>query len=440
MALQAPIREVNTPSESSLRYPGWRIALASHICVLVGFAAVFIYSFTLMVEPMQHEFGWDREQVSRCFTVAALSVAICSPFVGRLLDIVDPRKPITACMIGLGIGLASMARLTPHLWQLYLTSAFIGVAGSGTYQLGYARVIATWFERRLGGALSIVVAGSSIGSIVLPILVQRSITLYGWRQTYLLLAMLPLFLGAPLTWFVVRTSHHLRRVTRSPEAGMDWRQALATRGFWLLALGVCCLSLSVNGALAHLAPMLSDRGLGMVDAAFVASVLGGSGLAGRLLLGWLLDYLEGSYIATVSLLFAGTGVYLLAHTSTLQSAALGALFAGLGMGCELDLIPYMVRRYFGLRSLSALYGTIYCAFCIAGGLAPLLLGHVFDATGSYTGVLSILSMLTIAAAFVMLALPKYLYAEQSAVRFGAVSGQQLDVSSAPKEGALVESN
>src|SRR5271168_1595603 len=127
MQIQAPIREVAGASENTLRYPGWRIVLACHICVLVGFAAVFVYSFTLMVKPMQLEFGWNREQISRCFTIAALSVAFCSPFVGRLLDIFEPRKLITACMVGLGIGLASMAWLTPHLWQLYLTAAFIGV-------------------------------------------------------------------------------------------------------------------------------------------------------------------------------------------------------------------------------------------------------------------------------------------------------------------------
>jgi hypothetical protein len=76
------IPELGGSTESSLRYRGWRIVLVSHLCVLTGFAAVFIYSFTLMVKPLQQEFGWNREQVSRCFTLAAMSVAICSPFVG----------------------------------------------------------------------------------------------------------------------------------------------------------------------------------------------------------------------------------------------------------------------------------------------------------------------------------------------------------------------
>jgi MFS family permease len=360
--------------------------------------------------------------------------------MGKFIDRFEPRKLITSCMIGLGLGLASMAWLTPRLWQLYLTAAFIGVTGSGTYQLGYARVIATWFQRRLGGALSVVVAGSSIGALVLPALVQRSIAFNGWRQTYLLLAMLPLLVGAPLTWCFVRTSHLHRPTAKRPEAGKSLRQALASRGFWLLALGVCCLSLSENGALAHLAPMLSDRGMVLTDVALVASILGGSGLAGRLLLGWLLDFLEGSHIAAMSLLFAGAGIFLLAHSSAFHVAALAALLAGLGMGCELDLIPYILRRYYGLRSFSALYGSIYFFFCIAGGVAPLLLGRVFDATGSYTGILSIFSALAMLAALAMLTLPRYAYAEQTAVKSEPLSGQMLDVLRIPEEGAALESN
>jgi MFS family permease len=153
--------------------------------------------------------------------------------------------------------------------------------------------------------------------------------------------------------------------------------------------------------------MLSDRGITLGNAALVVSILGGSSLAGRLLLGWLLDYFEGSYIATFSLLTAGWGIFLLAHAPSFRSAAIAALIAGLGMGCELDLIPYMLKRYFGLRSLSTLYGLIYSVFAVAGAIAPLLLGHIYDTSGSYTAILSILAGATMVVSFSMLALPAY---------------------------------
>jgi MFS family permease len=402
-------------AETRLSYPGWRVAAVCHIGVLTGFATVFIYSFSFMVQPLQHEFGWNREQIARAFSLAAISVAIGSPFIGKLFDRFDPRKLIAGFMAAFGLGIAVLAFLTPHLTQLYANAVFIGIAGTGTYQLGYARIIAGWFERKLGAALSIVVAGSGVGSFLVPPLVQHLLASYGWRATYLVLAALPLLIGAPLTLFFARTpsssaSHASGAATPANRVtGLRWSQALATLSFWLLVVGVCALSLSENGALAHLAPMLSDHGLHPRDIAFTASLLGIASLAGRFALGWLLDYLKGSHIATASLLAAGCGMYLLAHAHTFSAAGPAALLAGLGGGCELDLIPYMLRRYFGLRSFSTLYGLVYSGFAVSGAIAPLVLGHVYDVTGSYTGLFNIFCGVTVLAAFAMFALPAYRY-------------------------------
>ncbi len=151
-------RAVDSCAENRFGYPGWRVAVVCHVGVLTGFAAVFIYSFSFMIGPLRHEFGWNSEQIARAFSLAAISVAIFSPLVGKLLDSFDPRKLIAGFMTAFGLGIGSLAFLTPHLIQLYVTAVFIGFAGTGTYQLGYARIVAAWFEQRLGTALSIVVA------------------------------------------------------------------------------------------------------------------------------------------------------------------------------------------------------------------------------------------------------------------------------------------
>jgi MFS family permease len=403
-------------AENRLAYPGWRVAVVCHIGVLTGFATVFIYSFSFMVKPLGQAFGWDREQIARAFSLAAISVAIFSPFIGKLFDRFDPRKLITGFMAAFGLGMGALAFLTPHLWQLYANAVLIGIAGTGTYQLGYARVIAAWFERRLGAALSIVVAGSGVGSFVVPPLVAHLLATYGWRATYLGLAALPLLVGTPLTLLFARTPkvgsvHESKQAMRGEAAqGLPWQRALGSVTFWLLALGVVALSLSENGALAHLAPMLGDHGLSAGQIAITASLLGISSVTGRFVLGWLLDFVKGSHIAVASLLAAGVGMLLLAHARTFGAAAPAAFVAGLGGGCELDLIPYMLRRYFGLRSFSTLYGMVYSTFAVAGAIAPLVLGHIYDKTGSYTGILNAFCTVTLVASVAMLALPAYRYA------------------------------
>lgn len=400
-------------TENSLSYPGWRVAVICHVGVLTGFATVFIYSFSFMMMPLEQEFGWNREQIARAFSLAAISVAICSPFMGRLIDRIEPRKLVAAMMAAFGIALGSLAFLTPHLAQFYTSAVLIGIAGTGTYQLGYARIVTAWFERRLGAALSVVVAGSGVGSLLIPPMVQHLIAAYGWRDTYLAMGALPLLIGAPLTALFARSPRDVVAQGKATEtsftvaSGAAWPQAIGTLSFWLLALGVCALSLSENGALAHLAPMMSDHGLSARDVAFTASLLGASSVIGRFVLGWLLDYLKGSYIAAGSLLAAGAGILLLTHAQSFSAAAPAAIIAGLGGGCELDLIPYMLRRYFGLRSFSTLYGMIYSIFAVAGAIAPLIAGHVYDATGSYNGILNTFCGITLIAALAMIGLPAY---------------------------------
>ncbi|MGB7265651.1 MAG: MFS transporter [Terracidiphilus sp.] len=405
------------PSVSSFEnrpsYPGWRVAVVCHIGVVTGFAAIFIYSFSFMSQSLHRDFGWNSEQIARGFSLAVISVAVCSPMIGKLFDRYDPSKLIAGFMAAFGLGIGSLAFLTPHLAQFYVTAIFIGIAGTGTYQLGYARIVAAWFERRLGAALALVVAGSGVGSFFVPPLVQHSIAAYGWRNAYLILAALPLLVGVPLTLLFAQlpqtgsTLNLKRQVSSNEVEGTPWREAVTKFSFWLLALGACALSLSENGALAHLAPMLSNHGLRPREIALTASLLGASNLAGRFVLGSLLDYIEGALIAVGSLLTVGAGILFLAHARTFSLAAPSAFVAGLGCGCELDLIPYMLRRYFGMRAFSTLYGLAYSAFASAAAVAPLMVGHFYDSTGSYTGIFDVLCAITLVSAFAMLALPAY---------------------------------
>lgn len=53
-------------------------------------------------------------------------------------------------------------------------------------------------------------------------------------------------------------------------------------------------------------------------------------------------------------------------------------------------------------------------YAVAGGTAPLLLGYVYNATGSYTRILSLFSVIVACVAFAMLALPAYRYSASSA--------------------------
>ena len=87
--------------------------------------------------------------------------------------------------------------------------------------------------------------------------------------------------------------------------------------------------------------------------------------------------------------------------------SLAAILVGAGMGGEADMTPYMLSRYFGLRSFSMLYGFTWTGYAIAGAIGPVLMGRAFDTTASYQALAVKLAVLTFFAAGLMLLMPAY---------------------------------
>jgi predicted MFS family arabinose efflux permease len=185
------------------------------------------------------------------------------------------------------------------------------------------------------------------------------------------------------------------------------RQGLASRAFWLIVATLFLSSMAVNGAITHLSPLLTDRGVSATDAALALSVLGAASLTGRLVTGVLLDRWFGGRVSAVLLMGVAAGILLLANAATPGAGLLAAALIGFGLGGEADVTPYLLTRYFGLRMFSTLYGLTWTAYAIAGATGPVLMGRVFDATSSYASLLVFLSSITAISALLMLLLPRY---------------------------------
>ncbi len=88
-----------TLTEFDRGYYGWRVVMASSLGVMVGFGSLFVYTFSVFMKPLGAQFGWSREAISSGFGFAALSMAVCSPVLGHLLDRYGPRRVILPCSL-----------------------------------------------------------------------------------------------------------------------------------------------------------------------------------------------------------------------------------------------------------------------------------------------------------------------------------------------------
>src|ERR1700734_3487614 len=306
-------------------YYGWRLVLAACLGVMAGFGSLFVYTFSVFVKPLAAEFGWNREAISSGFAIAAVTLGIVSPLLGRWIDRFGPRRIILICMTVYGCAIVSLSLLRSGLWQFYLTCFVLGVVGNGAAHLAYSRSISSWFHRRLGMALAFVMVGAGLGAMVLPVVAQSIISRSGWRAAYASLGGLALLLGLPLSWHYIRERGVIGN-NSAPVAhtGMMWQQGLRSFAFWIITAILFVSSISMNGAITHLSALLTDRGLTAGNAALCASVLGGSSLLGRIVVGWLLDRFFGPRVALVINLITALGIFLLARANSFPAGGRSA--------------------------------------------------------------------------------------------------------------------
>lgn len=379
--------KTNSPlveEESSIRYPGWGVLAAAFTGVMVSFAPIVPYTFSLFLDPLHAAFGWKREAMGGAFALAAITVAFVSPLIGILLDRFPPRRTILPGILVFAVGLAALGRLTPHIVQFYATFFVIGLVANATAQFAYTRTVLTWFTTHRGKALALLLTGSGMGSILIPPLTEWMIQHHRWRSGFLLLGGIAT-LGFPLTALLVRNRPEATIVRNEHRAdtGMTVAAALRTAAFWILAFITIFSAFSENGLVTNLSSILTQHGVLAATAALALSVRGGAGIIGRLGVGFAIDRVSPERIQSLVLALAAVGALILAFAGTAWSALLGAAILGVGLGSEADVCPYLLARYFGRRHFSVLYGLSWTAYAIGGATGPLWIGHLYDRAGTY---------------------------------------------------------
>ena len=397
---------VHDPAEeSNPRYEGWRVVAASGTGVFL--ASSFFFTFPVFLKPLSEEFGWSREAISGAYAAMTMASALSAPFIGHLFDRSGPKSICGPCLAVGGCAFASLALLTPRLWHLYSIFALIGLVTTGASYIVYSRVIATWFDARRGLALAIMIAGSGAGGIVCPPAAQALVDVVGWRSAYLVIGAVSPLIGLPVILWFVREHGTASRNTRQDAARSTIGGAMRSRILWTLIIVVFGTTMAVNATIVHLSALLTDRGVPAARAALVLSVMGGASVAGRLVTGWLLDRFAATRVSFVLLATAACGVLLLADARTATMGMVAVVLIGFGTGGEIDVVPYLLSRYFGVAALSSLMGLAWMAFGLAGAVGPILMGRAYDATGSYEVVLVSAAVGALGISALVLSLPSY---------------------------------
>jgi len=407
------VETVGTPLEAAKRRSAWLVVAVSSAGLFLHFGSLLVNAFGVMLTTLCDQFRWSRGEVSFAFTLATLTAMLAMPLTGWLTDRFGSRRPILVCMALFGALYASLSFITPHLWHMYAVFLLLGLVGPGTSAVPHASLISRWFTDRRGLALGVAMCGTATGGVIWPWATQNLMDRFGWRNAYAISGGAVLLVAVPLLLLFLKEP--AAGTVRSPEhsgageqaGGLTRGEALRGSLLWLLIFAFFIISMSIQACMIHLVPMLNDRGMTRGDAAFAASALGAAGMIGRFGMGYLLDLLPAERAPSIAFGVVAAGIFLLFAGATGASAYLAAMLIGFGYGSESATIPYLVGRYFGLRSFGEIYSYLFITVPLGGALGPVLMGAGFDRTGSYRLALLVCGVATVGAALAMLRLSSY---------------------------------
>ena len=123
-------------------------------------------------------------------------------------------------------------------------------------------------------------------------------------------------------------------------------------------------------------------------------------------MGWLADHLPKKYVMVVIYLIVAAAIPFLFATASPPFMYIFAILFGIGLGGDYMIVPLITAELFDVQLLGRLLGVILTAGGIAEAVAPWIVGHIRDVTGSYyQGFLLLIAISLLASAAAAL-LPK----------------------------------
>jgi MFS family permease len=398
---------------------GYKPLLGALIGAGCGLSSVCFYTNGVFVAAISEDMNWSRGAIQVGVSIMILIAVITAPTVGWLIDRYGARRIALISLPLFGITLSGMSLVTDQIWTFYAGWTVMSIFAAGTLPITWTKVVNGWFDDFRGMALGLTLAGTGIAATLAPSYVVWLIDIMGWRNAYVALAFTVMAISLPSVYLLFKEpaesqSGKMNQIDAAISkqhlmaTGLSVKEALKGYRFWVLSISLLLVAASISGVITNFVPLLTDKGLSFADAARYAGLIGVSVIGGRLVAGFLMDRLWAPMIAAIFLCMPCLAAFILT-TDNISPMLLGlsALIVGLAAGAELDLMAFLVSRYFGLKHYGALYGGIYIFFSIGAGLAPAMFGWTYDMFGHYQAVLYIAAISSMIGACLMLTLGRY---------------------------------
>jgi MFS family permease len=388
---------------------GWWVVAAFSVTTFISTGVR--HAVGPFLKPIVEDLGLDRASFSIVIALSLFLYGAFMPLAGMALDRFSVRAVTSVGTVLLVVSLVLTA-MVRNFWEfaaVYGVLVPLGLAGTGPVIA--SGVVARWFSKRRGTALSVLGSASMTGMSLLVPAVTWLILTTGWRTTYMLIAAGVLALVLPLCLLVLRDSPEsvglmadggaLKPGTSAaPVERVTAGEALRTLAFWQLAGSFFTCGFSMSLLSAHGIPMLTDHGYSPMFASWALGVLGGSAIGFTVMLGALSDRLgRRPVLATIyaGRIFIFAGLFLIRDNPVAILAV--AVLGGITMAGTGSMTSALTADIYGRFSVSSVFGLIFLVHQTGSALGSALAGMLFETTGGY-GAAYVLACLFLAGAAV----------------------------------------
>jgi len=406
-----PAQDESRSDETSLRYAGWRVVLASFLMLtlLFGFG---LYGHAVYLAELQRQNSWPAALISGASTLSFLLSNIFATFTNELMARLGVKQLVLLGIAALAGSTTLLAWATTPL-QLYIAFFLMSFGWVGMGTVVTATVVSLWFVRRRGLAISLAFTGASFGGVVVTPLLLFLVERFGFQVAMLMgtAIIVAVLVPAAVGWIGSPPAAASQRRTAdgsSPvqtNAAMDAMsraKILRSLAFWSIAIPFALALVAQVGLIVHQIALLEPK-IGRASAGGAVSLMTFMAIAGRLALGTVIDRFEPRLVAAVSLVSQAAALSIVLQTDTLAIVWAACAVFGLSVGTTITLPPLIIQREFDAPSFAVVLGLANAVSGTIGALGPALVGLVRAWSGGYDAVLIVCIAFELLAAAILVA-------------------------------------
>lgn len=368
------------------------IAVSGFLLMATTFSIINSVS-TLLVAPVTTARGFSLSEYSLLFTINAITIAVCSPIVGALLNKINIKiiMSISSILSGVGYILYGFAN---NIIDFYIIGVIVSIGVCGVTTIPISTMISDWFEpHKKGSIMGIVFAGIGTGSFFWMQFVSRILENYNYRIVYLLLGSIVLIVSLPISLFLSKRPSFAYIKAKElynndsdkdlNKKSLDFKQVSKTPSFWIFSIGLFLMGISFAGVKQHVQSYLSVLGYPLNFNANIGSILAIVGVIANVVGGILFDKYKTKNVLFVLGILTGISIIFLLIANIPTFAYLFAIFYGMTM-CVASIWPsFGVSKIFSDDNYSVIFGIANMFMTVGSSIGPFLSGVIADTIYGY---------------------------------------------------------